>query len=282
MSSATARFQLAGFSLELITDLPLLQAFSHLEAVTDEPDLRVRVVAGRCRGGWGLRPSRDGRRVYWGSPAGEWVLDRQASVIYGRVDPERLTDFERGRPFYPLLVAWLADRGLVVLHAALLSHQRRGVLLAGPRGAGKTTTALGCHACGWTFVAEDKVTIDPQGVVGHSLYCSAFEPQAEGPKRLRFLTQGLASRATIEMLALPQVSRQTRLTRLRKSRALLRLAPNSLFQGQLNQGRTAFARLSSLVEAVPAFLFELGPKTSENSQALVTTLASLPLPAGPA
>ncbi|MGE0489842.1 MAG: hypothetical protein AB7S38_11605 [Vulcanimicrobiota bacterium] len=276
------QFQLARFTVALSTDLPLTQAFSHLEPRTDRrPDLKVQVKAGRCRGGWGLRPSRDGRRVYWGSPAGDWVLDRQADTIFGRVDPDRLTDFERGRPFYPLLVAWLADQGLMVLHAALLSSQGRGVLLAGPRGAGKSTTALACHAHGWTFLAEDKVIYDAASNHGYSLYCSLFEPRPEGPKQLRFLDQRVAAQAPIELMALPQVAGQTRLARLRKSQALLRLAPNSLFQGQLNQGRTAFTGLTSLVETVPTYLFELGPQAEANSRALLATLASLPLPAGP-
>src|SRR6185369_13029821 len=50
----------------------------------------------------------------------------------------------RAHPGAFALSAWLAGQGLQVMHAAAVAFGGRGVLLVGPGGAGKTTSALAC------------------------------------------------------------------------------------------------------------------------------------------
>ena len=85
---------------------------------------------------------------------------------------ERLSLYERGKPFRVLLSVWLHDRGVQVVHAALVARGDRGVLLPGRGGAGKTTSALTCLLAGFRYLGDDYVGLE--GPVdgsfrGHSL-----------------------------------------------------------------------------------------------------------------
>jgi hypothetical protein len=53
-------------------------------------------------------------------------------------------------------------QGLVPLHAACVGRKRRGVLLMGSSGAGKSTVALQCLLHGLEFLAEDGVFVAPE------------------------------------------------------------------------------------------------------------------------
>jgi hypothetical protein len=61
---------------------------------------------------------------------------------------------------------WLVEhavtraRGVVPLHAAALGRRGRGVLLAGPSGAGKTTLAVALAEAGWALASDDVAPID--------------------------------------------------------------------------------------------------------------------------
>ena len=82
--------------------------------------------------------------------------------------PQRLLRF----PYnvrYELLefaVYTLAARvqGLVPLHAACVARGDRGVLLLGPSGSGKSTLTVHALQCGWDFLAEDSVLVEPRSL----------------------------------------------------------------------------------------------------------------------
>jgi hypothetical protein len=82
--------------------------------------------------------------------------------------PQRLLRF----PYnvrYELLefaVYTLAARvqGLVPLHAACVARGNRGVLLLGPSGSGKSTLTAQALQCGWDFLAEDSVLVEPRSL----------------------------------------------------------------------------------------------------------------------
>lgn len=82
--------------------------------------------------------------------------------------PQRLLRF----PYnvrYELLefaVYTLAARvqGLVPLHAACVARGNRGVLLLGPSGSGKSTLTVHALQCGWNFLAEDSVLVEPRSL----------------------------------------------------------------------------------------------------------------------
>lgn len=62
---------------------------------------------------------------------------------------------------YRAVAALLApDSGVVAVHAALVSRAGRGLLLAGPKEAGKTTLACALWARGWSLHADDTALIE--------------------------------------------------------------------------------------------------------------------------
>lgn len=52
------------------------------------------------------------------------------------------------------------DSGIVALHAALLSRHGRGVLLVGPKEAGKSTLACALWCAGWRLHSDDSAVIE--------------------------------------------------------------------------------------------------------------------------
>lgn len=75
-------------------------------------------------------------------------------------------------PGHLAIAAWLATTGAHVLHGAAVSVDGRGVLLVGPGGAGKSTTAIAMAAAGATLLADDLCIVerDTGEAVVHPLY----------------------------------------------------------------------------------------------------------------
>ena len=121
----------------------------------------------------------DVRRDTSGAPSAELV-----------VDPGALGDGTiRARPAVDAISAWAARRGIMPVHAAAVArdgrdgrdgHDGRAVLLVGPGGRGKTTTALTLATRGWRLIADDRCFLEatPHGTVVHGLYGTAVLTQA--------------------------------------------------------------------------------------------------------
>ena len=195
---------------------------------------------------------------------------------------------EHGQPSHQLLLLWHQDRGLPMAHAGLVALGRSAVLLGGPGGAGKSTTSLCCLLDSFRYLSDDYVAIeacDDGTFVGHGLYASAHvDPKhlkrfprlrslaikgtrPEEEKDVVLLEQDFADHlepsATIRALVLPRVvgGAETTARLATKTEALLRLAPSSVLQlPQGKSGQYSFSHLASLVEAVPTYWLELGPK----------------------
>jgi hypothetical protein len=174
---------------------------------------------------------------------------------------------------------------MTVVHGALVARRGAAALLAGKSGAGKSTTALACALAGHDYLADDRFILargDHMTFVAYSLFAtaqvssSALErfPQLRagaptvwepGEKVVVALGQTsrvtCASEARIQAILLPRVNGGPPAVRpVARSRALLALAPSSLFQ--LVGGRGGFERLAQLAGAVPAWQLELGPDLS--------------------
>lgn len=82
----------------------------------------------------------------------------------------------RARPAMQALSAWLTYIGTTPLHASVISRDGHALLLLGPGGTGKTTTALALAARGWGLLAEDRCFLEatPTGSIVHGLYPSAM------------------------------------------------------------------------------------------------------------
>jgi hypothetical protein len=214
-------------------------------------------------------------------------LDRKAQRIVGWIgNADLLTQYDVGRPLHSQLLLWHRDRGLQALHAGLVGRGEEGILLGGPGGSGKTTTALSCLQAGMAYLSDDYVVVDsnPGGTpLCHSVYCSAHvEPKhlqrfpgllphaipgklAREDKSLLLLSDlpGAILRSSVRLRAIvfPQVvdAPVTRYRPASRAQALLRLAPSSLgllpYPGALGDG---FQALSALVDRVPVYWLDLG------------------------
>ena len=224
-------------------------------------------------------------------------FDRRAQHVVGWIgDAERLTQYEVGRPLHPQLLLWHRDRGLQAVHAGLVGRNGDGILLGGPGGAGKTTSALTCLQAGMAYLSDDYVVIDPNiggAPVCHSVYCSAHvEPRhlerfpmlkpyarpgrlAREDKSLILLSDlpGAVLQSSVKLRAIvfPQIvdAPVTRFRPASRAQALLRMAPSSLglllFPEAL---ATGFETLSNLVDRVPVYWLDLGRDLAQIPEAV--------------
>jgi hypothetical protein len=101
-----------------------------------DPDGRLTLQAGDDAR---LTVSADRRRILMRPPLDAVQLQLVASIAL------------------PLAVA---DRSLLVLHAAAVATQGRAVIIAGVRGAGKSSSLVGLTDAGWSPVSEDVCVLE--------------------------------------------------------------------------------------------------------------------------
>lgn len=107
-----------------------------------------------------LYSSDDGRFV--GSVSANecaW-LDRASGRLTGycvRTGEQSL--FAIGRPLHFPLCVWHHDRGVRIVHAALVGRAGCGILLPGLSGSGKSTTAIACALAGLDYLGDDHVGV---------------------------------------------------------------------------------------------------------------------------
>ncbi len=212
-------------------------------------------------------------------------LDRRSGRVVGCVgDRSSLSSYERGRLLETPVLFWLRDRGVQLVHAALVSRQDDGVLLVGRSGSGKSTCALACLQAGFDFLGDDKVALQRDvgdTYSGWSLTGSAhlepdhlarfpeFQPHAlpgsaSGEDKSvvllsRVRPKQLRVRATIRALAIVCVaSDEPRgVHRARRSEALLATALSTVLQLPIEPTR-AMRTLADLVTRAPAYSLGVG------------------------
>ncbi len=234
----------------------------------------------------GTEVSEGGRYVLFQQARIRTALDRIQQHITGWVSTaDQLTQYEIGRPWHSELLLWQHDCGLQPLHAGFIERNGTGLLLGGPGGSGKSTTSLACMQEGWTYLADDYVSVerDGEGYVGHGTYNSAhldpthlqrfprLVPGAIPAKLSRedkslVLASSLANvrlgtSASIKVLAFPRVVDRPDSTwrPAGKAESLLRLAPSSLLLlNSVQLGHAAFQRMSDVVSATPTCWLDVG------------------------
>jgi len=298
------RMRIVGRHLAACIHLP----FAHLQTGEAQPlpprltielwdgsETDISLPAGRNSGSWtsetGSSWSDDGRFFTNFTHTSVTCLDRSVGHVVGYArDAQRLSLYERGRPLHVPLTIWHNDRNVPIIHSGLVARNGHGVLLAGSRGAGKSTAAVTCLCAGYGFLSDDLIGLQCLGddsFVGHSVYGSTYLEASDlqrfpplGPhslsssysfedKQLVLLSQVFPLRlecsAPIKAVALAAVAdrQHTQIRPATKAEALLALAPSSLIVGNISSGRRGFDKLARLVAQVPCYWLELGRDRTE-------------------
>jgi hypothetical protein len=170
---------------------------------------------------------------------------------------------------------WAAARGNQLTHAAAVGNEGGCLLLVGPAGAGKSTTALACAQAGVGFLADDYCLLTPEPrVTAWSVFSTAklasdsfeflgLDGAATGQeKAVLYLgetaSDALLPAAPVAGILIPVLARRPE-TVLRDASpfdALAAVGPSTLLQLQ-GSAESRLAMLSSLVQSVPSYFLEL-------------------------
>ena len=103
------------------------------------------------------------------------ALDRDGGIgVFWCSDAMRLPQWEDGAPLRILLHWWTANDQRHQVHGGAVGRSGGGVLVVGPGGSGKSTTALACALGGLEYAGDDyTVVCMKEGPTAHSLYNSA-------------------------------------------------------------------------------------------------------------
>jgi hypothetical protein len=216
------------------------------------------------------------------------LFDARTGVgLYWVRAPDALGAVERAAPLLRLLHWALQRVGLQLVHGGAVGDASGAVLLAGRGGAGKSTLSLMSLASGLRFVADDYCVLPAGGTpLVHGLYASAkveasdvdrfpaLRPTLANAHRLPvekalFLLQphfeaSLARTLPLRAVVVPRVTgrRDSHVTTLPASAALLALAPSTLFQLP-GAGPDTLAILARLVSLVPTYQLDAGTDLSQ-------------------
>ncbi|MEE8593300.1 MAG: hypothetical protein V3T03_04155 [Candidatus Bipolaricaulota bacterium] len=227
-------------------------------------------------------------------------FDRQEEHIVGAaLDADQLSLYEYGRPLHVPLSLWYNERGVPLIHAALISYKGDGILLAGSSGAGKTSSSLSCMLAGFHYLADDSAGLEIQAAGdfwGHSVYSSAFVDEqtihrlpalsehaipgkySYEDKQLVFVSQAgspeLMRRTRIRVVCLVRITDGDRsgVRPATKRESLLTLTRSLLLSGVLSSGKRGFELLGRLSDNVPSFWLEVGPDPEDIPRCIRTLL----------
>jgi hypothetical protein len=259
---------------------------------------------------WAGRPGLMGELRWLDSPttAGAWqepgpivlTWDARGATVSGWIgDSSRLAAWERAAPLRAALNWVLRGPGRTLAHAAAVGRSGGGpgLLIGGPGGSGKSTTALSWLLAGGDFAGDDYVLVDlggPDGPTAAPVYATA----KADPTALALLPElastgavgedELAGKSVIDVrdlrpgqpagpipiaaVVIPRVASRARplVRSLPGAAALKALAPSSLLQ--LPRERGGLAVLAALVREVPCFSIDLASEPAANLEALESTL----------
>ena len=230
------------------------------------------------------------------------IVDTQQNRGYFWIrDAAQLPLYQRGSPFLhllnPLMEVWGAD----LVHGGAVGTTQGGVMLVGKGGSGKSTATLCCLDSPLLYAADDyglvtggarphfhslfssgKVNLadaDRHPILANARHAGILDTQ----KALFFLNNHLPEKIIagfpLRAIIVPRVSgeRETRLRPISAARALMALAPSTLFQ--LPGAQTAkFARLSQLVKTLPTYQMDSGRDWSDIPRALTELVTTLNAP----
>lgn len=213
-------------------------------------------------------------------------------------DAGRLGLPERGAPLRTLLHLWLTGRDLQLVHAASVGYEDGCVMLIGPSGVGKTSTALACLDSELRHLGEDYCLLrGGQRPRVFSIYSSAkAEPAVlDRMPKLRELVASmpLSERddkalldlhadgrgrmlrsAPLRAIALPRIVEgdETGVQQCSPGEALVAVAPSTLLQLPGN-GEPLMRLLSTTIRSVPCYRLDVGADPERIPAAIHSLLA---------
>jgi hypothetical protein len=237
---------------------------------------RVRTVVAPVYGGLTLFDSERRTVVFWARDAAE------------------VTWSERANPLRVALHWALDGPGRQLVHAGAVGRGSTGLLVGGPGGTGKSTTATACVAADWDYAGDDHVllTVDGDGARAHALYgtaklspataarvpglssaivnydalggIAAGRPLHPDEKLVadlhRHRPERLRSWLPVSAVVLPRIAAGPRsaLRRARQAEALRALAPSTVMQLPHAGGRPGLGPLAEALRGAPSYVLELG------------------------
>ncbi|MEI6240826.1 MAG: hypothetical protein WCR51_10580 [Planctomycetia bacterium] len=235
----------------------------------------------------GLRAFYDHDRRFWS------ICDAATRRgLFWIADTADVPFWEEAAPFKATFNWFLAGTSATLLHAGVVAHRGRGVLLAGPGGSGKSTTVMAAVAAGLGTCGDDLVVVDDGAGAwtAYALYDAAKFFPAEPTGRVPDLFTSAAARPcgdkllvrysdvapgrlvrSVPLVALVHcvISGQasTTITPLAPGAMLRALGPPTAFLLRGAEPET-LRKAAALVRAVPSFTLALGTNPAEAIDAL--------------
>ena len=180
------------------------------------------------------------------------VFDRRTRAgCYWVPDANDLAYWARSSPLRSMFGWILRDHGVHLVHGAAVGRAGRAVLLVGPGGSGKSTTAVRAAAAGMDFVGDDYVAVSVNPPKVHHVYATAkLDPAVQIDAFSRTHTPG-------------------------DEKAVLPL-PTSVIQSTMNLAGIATLRITGHPESS----LEATTPDALRAAALYTTLEQIPHPKG--
>ena len=307
----TGRFHLGRQACRIVgNDAALSKRLAHCLLAADDAsapsDLTLAVVSGFAMAGaipppWNLPHTSPrhlerlhidqarGLRAFYDHDRRFWSICDAATRrgLFWIADTADVPFWEEAAPFKAIFNWFLAGTSATLLHAGIVVHRGRGVLLAGPGGSGKSTTVMAAVAAGLGTCGDDLVVVDDDagGWTGHALYDAVKFFPAEPGGRVPELFTSAAARPcgdkslvrssdvapgrlvrSVPLMALMQcvVSGQahTTITPLAPGAMLRSLGPPTAFLLRGAESET-LRKAAALVRTVPAFTLALGTNPAE-------------------
>jgi hypothetical protein len=217
------------------------------------------------------------------------MLDKRTNkAVYWVRDASQVPYHDRGSPLRMILQRWMRHRGYLLVHGAAVGLPGRGVLLTGKGGCGKSTTALACLPSELLYAGDDYCLISGlQGPHVYSIYNTGKQnasdvgrfpellPALSNANALDkekalyffhdFLPEKMSSEFPVAAILIPQITgrQETRLTPVSPAKALLALAPSTVYQLHAAEQQQIIRSLSDFIRMVPNYRLELGSDISQ-------------------
>lgn len=302
---------IAGHTIRLCFAGPSLlpkftRAFAHLaSAPTASPELTICIWDSASTHtqmpappwSWDVRTTRGDivgynnthiRTAFQTDAGGLSMLDSSTNVgLFWVQDASHVPYYETSSPLRRILHWWLSDHGKQLIHAAALGTPSGGVLLAGPGGAGKSTTALSCVTSKLSYASDDYCVVSIETTPrAYSLFSSAKVDRqmllhlphltsavdrtelVHQEKAVLFLwehfPENLVRDFPIQAILLPRVEnrRETDVSPASPMEGIRALAPSTMVQ-LAGAGRAAWQTMTNLFKSVPCYHLHLSPNLTQ-------------------